>query len=433
MKLSFPILLALALLLATVSFVRAEAASGVDIAPLSSGARLLQAVPVKLTSTITTTSIVSSEVITGVVINGSGTSLPEGLPVTLYTYQPGQETMELVLTTTTTADPVGVFTFENIPKQDDSVFMTSVLYAGVPYHSFPSVSEPMTVTVFDVTTDTNDLIANQLHMIFDISETGELQVVEVYILTNIGIQTILIGEVERFVEDFPLPEGALSPSFRSGVVDELGLETHDGFLEFPAVRPGDLYGISYIFSMYYPGKATLNQPIEIPVSSVGVLLPAGGTLTIESAQLVDGGFSDFGGATYQVYTAENISPGEQLAVKISGDLNASASGAAVNSSGSQLGLIIGLGAFGLVLILAGVWFGRRTRKAFMEADLEMVEGEEPVSDSDERTIPADADALMDDIIALDDLYQAGELAEAAYHERRAELKEKLRIMTGDNE
>ena len=40
---------------------------------------------------------------------------------------------------------------------------------------------------------------------------------------------------------------------------------------------------------------------------------------------------------------------------------------------------------------------------------------------------------MDDIIALDDLYQAGELPEAAYRERREELKGKLKAVVGDEE
>jgi len=36
--------------------------------------------------------------------------------------------------------------------------------------------------------------------------------------------------------------------------------------------------------------------------------------------------------------------------------------------------------------------------------------------------------LMDAIIALDELYQAGELPEAAYLERREELKARLKEM-----
>ena len=44
-----------------------------------------------------------------------------------------------------------------------------------------------------------------------------------------------------------------------------------------------------------------------------------------------------------------------------------------------------------------------------------------------------ADDLMDAIITLDDLYQAGEISEDAYLERRAALKERLQGVLGDDE
>jgi len=166
---------------------------------------------------------------------------------------------------------------------------------------------------------------------------------------------------------------------------------------------------------------------------VGALLPALGTLKIESTALVDGGLSDFGGVSYHVYTGESLRAGSQLAVKITGNPNATASEAATGPSESRLGLVIGLAAFGLALILAGVWLSRRTRLAATELEAEVVEGEESSPEEEATDAPEDAEALMDDIIALDDLYQAGELPEAAYRERREELKEKLRAVVGDEE
>jgi hypothetical protein len=428
MKLSIPILLALTLLLAAVSFARAEAVSAAgETALTTTNAPAYQA------SAITTTGVITTADLTGVIVYGPGTDLPEALPVTLYAYQPSQAAMDLILTSTTTSPPGGAFSFENVASPEGGVFMTSVTYAGVPYHSTPSMGEPMTITVFETTTTTNHLLADQLHLIFDFSDPGNLQVMEVYILTNVGAQTVVAGKGGQFMLDFPLPEGAQNIDFRSGLVGEAELETNDGFWDISAVRPGGMYGVSYAFSLPYPGKITLNQPIELPVSSVGVLLPVLGTLKIESAGLVDSGISDFGGASYHVYAGENLRAGSQLGVKITGDPNASASGAAAGGSGSRLGLIIGLGAFGLALVLAGVWINRRNRLNVTENDVEMLEGEESGVDEDETDVPADSETLMDDIIALDDLYQAGELPETAYRERRAELKEKLRAIIGDKE
>ena len=41
-----------------------------------------------------------------------------------------------------------------------------------------------------------------------------------------------------------------------------------------------------------------------------------------------------------------------------------------------------------------------------------------------------AESILDAIVALDDLYQAGELPEEAYKERRAELKDRLKQFRG---
>jgi hypothetical protein len=45
-------------------------------------------------------------------------------------------------------------------------------------------------------------------------------------------------------------------------------------------------------------------------------------------------------------------------------------------------------------------------------------------------LPDDPDALMDAIIALDDLHKAGELPEEAYQQRRAALKDRLSQVVG---
>jgi hypothetical protein len=74
--------------------------------------------------------------------------------------------------------------------------------------------------------------------------------------------------------------------------------------------------------------------------------------------------------------------------------------------------LIGVGAFGVVLILAGIWLFMRDRKRVVE----VVDEEEEDDEFD------DPDSLMDAIIALDDLHRAGKLSDEAYQKRREELK-----------
>jgi hypothetical protein len=95
---------------------------------------------------------------------------------------------------------------------------------------------------------------------------------------------------------------------------------------------------------------------------------------------------------------------------------------AITTSNNRTELLIGLGALGVTLVLAGFWVYQRSKveepkdeDADAEDDLEAEQGQ----------VLDDQETLMDAIIALDDLYQAGELPEEAYVQRRAELKEKL--------
>ena len=88
---------------------------------------------------------------------------------------------------------------------------------------------------------------------------------------------------------------------------------------------------------------------------------------------------------------------------------------------SSTGLVIGLSVFGVAMVLAGVWLYRRTRHPD-EGDEEAVETAPAASVSAMESI----ETITDAILAVDDLYQDGQLPEDAYRQRRAELKARLR-------
>ncbi len=77
-------------------------------------------------------------------------------------------------------------------------------------------------------------------------------------------------------------------------------------------------------------------------------------------------------------------------------------------------LLIGIGALGLVLILAGVWMYMRDNN----------KNEEEVEEEEDEF--GDSESIMDAIIAIDELHRAGKLSDQAYKERREELKNALK-------
>src|SRR4030067_2370246 len=95
-------------------------------------------------------------------------------------------------------------------------------------------------------------------------------------------------------------------------------------------------------------------------------------------------------------------------------------------AGSSTNLVIGLLAFCIALIVAGAWLFRRNRAERT--------GIEAAEELDEELLPGEAaedpETLLDAILALDDQYRAGEVAEEAYRQRRSGLKGHLKDMLG---
>ena len=131
---------------------------------------------------------------------------------------------------------------------------------------------------------------------------------------------------------------------------------------------------------------------------------------IKGDTLEDAGTRDVQGTLYRLFNGSAMQAGDDLKLTITGKMV----GEELNNTS---GVLIGIGALGVVLVLAGVWLYRRNAASQEEVELE----EEEIEESSEES----AESIMDAILTLDDLYQANELPEDAYMQRRSELKERL--------
>jgi hypothetical protein len=116
-----------------------------------------------------------------------------------------------------------------------------------------------------------------------------------------------------------------------------------------------------------------------------------------------------------MYNGASLAAGDVLSMTVSGSTSSG-----LLSGDSKNNLIIGLTVFGVALIAAGLWLYLRNRRALVGevGPGTPVPTSEPASENPET--------IMDAILALDDLYQAGKLPEDAYRQRRAELKVRLK-------
>jgi len=359
---------------------------------------------------------VASGRVKGVLINGSGGGIPTGATITLHAFEHSSDSNTMpqeVLTETTDTNAKGEFRFENIDMKEGRIFLVEANYQGISFQSELATSEAGVseltipdVTVYESTTDSSGLVVEQLHMSFDLAQEGAVQVFELYTISNQTDKAYVFATDGTSLPFMPLPEGATNVGLELSQDSALLLPTDNG--EF-AIPPSDqFYSIIAYFNMPYDKSLELTQPIALPVSSALVIVPEG--IKLKSDQLSNEGTQQTQqGFNVQMYSADGLNAKSALELTLSGTIKSAA------SAGSRQALLIGAGAFGMVLILAGVWMFFRDRGKPDEDDF----------DEDEDEFET-AEEVMDAIIALDDLHRAKKIPDEAYQARREELKARLK-------
>ena len=378
----------------------------------------------------------SSTVVTGKVnINGkvtytAGGTMPSGLNATLL----GYDNMSQVTSASAPVNPDGAFSFPNVDVITGRVWLAQVLYNKVPFSSpplhdtdiKPGQDAVLAITISESSTDASVLSAQRLHIFFDFSTAGTLQVAELFIIQNNTNNAVVSADPAHPALQFELPPGAVNLSFQDGTLgDGRYVQTTNGFGDTQAVPPQGSVQVLFAYEMPYTNNtANLSVPVPMPVDSAVVMVPAGG-VNVAGPQVTASGTRDVqGSGTIAMFTASNLTRGSKLDLTVSGEPQSQPAAAGATSAAntnSPIALVIGLAVFGVALAGGGFWFFRQRRAAAAATtDGEYIEPE-PVETTE---------SILDAIVALDDLYQAGELPEEAYKERRAELKTRLKELRG---
>jgi mono/diheme cytochrome c family protein len=367
----------------------------------------------------------ASEAHTTLVIRGKITAQGEGIDpgnqkVILFGYEGMNQVMEK--DTTSAADGTYEFSVEN---KTGMAYMVQVDYKGYTYnsdilHSQDVLQSPseLPVTIYATTTDTSAISIDRMHVFFDFSVPNTVQVVELFIISNSGPAVVVSAGQDSPALNFRLPTGANNLQFESGAIGDRYVQTADGFGDLAAIAPGQgQHQVLFSYDMTYDKKLELAIPVPMNVAAAVVMMPQGG-VSLQSAELVASGSRDVQGATYDLFTASNLDAGSELRVSLNGKVRAATSSA---NPSTTTGLLVGLGAFGMVLIGAGIWILQK-RGGLYRVDANTEKSAVLETES--------VESLLDAILALDDLHQAGKLPEEAYQQRRTELKARLKALKG---
>ena len=362
--------------------------------------------------------------ISGKIVNKSGGSVPANLKVVLHVFQHDSTNNQFEETNKqeTTAGADGAYSFADLQMPASQAFYVSVDYANTTYQSdpvIPTVGQTvydLPINIYDTTTDSSGLIADQAHILLDYSKENIIQVIEFYIISNPGTKTIVPQGNGAAIVTLALPKGYANLQFQDGQLGDRYIQTADGFGDTLPVPPGaGQYQLVFAYDLPYSENFEFTQPFPLNIASITFLVSEGVKAT--GPNILDGGVKDMGNGSgaYQLYTVDGRKAGESLKVTVSGKPGQAAAATSVAGTDSTQNIIIGVGSLGLALVLAGVWLFWRDRKRADDDDEALPEEED-----------SNADEILDAIIALDDQHNAGNIADEAYQQRRAELKERFK-------
>jgi mono/diheme cytochrome c family protein len=365
------------------------------------------------------TAVAGTGIVRGVVDNQTGKALPADVIVTLRALEHGSDPTagpQEVFSATTTLQADGTYSFENVEVIESRIYLSELQFEGMSIQSEYSVGEAGAVEVtlqpivlHGTSTDTSLLSVKDASMFFNFTGDGNAQVFVVYTLVNSTDKAIFVsmGNAQE-IPFIKLPSGSTEIGYEATQDSASFISTDDGFGMPPSETP---YGIIAFATL--PKSDKIEQPFVLPVGIVNVFLPEG--MTAEGDKLTDQGMKDMQGTKFQSYKADNLKAGDTLTFSTTGEpVLPAASEPAAPASKNQT-LLIGIGVFGVALIIAGVWMYLRDRNRSDEDE-----------DEDEQDEFASSEDVMDAILALDDLHRAGKISDGAYQNRRAELKDILK-------
>ncbi len=383
--------------------------------------------------------VASGGQVRGVVSSADGGFLPSGLKVMLYGFDhsaDGGFSESLVLETEVATD--GSYLFEGVEMPEGRAFYVSLTYEGVEYASDAAfvqdgqTSFELPIQIYEAVSDPGLLEIGQAHVLLEFSTPGKVTVIHFLTVDNLSDKTIVPPAEGEPVVSFRLPQGFENLQFEEGVLGGRFLPTADGFGDQARVVPGvGQYQLVFAYDLPFSapsglaavfggGETEMSIPLTLPARAVTVLVPQG--VKAQGAGLTDAGPQSMGGGmSFQMYRAGSLAAGQDLTFTISGSPSDAPSESAETDVNQVL--VIGAASLGIVLIAVGGFLYWRDRRQ-QEDDLE--EDEESVADDEEDDEPRmDEDEILDAILALDDQFKAGNLAEPVYRERRAELKARL--------
>lgn len=313
---------------------------------------------------------------------------------------------------TVTTDTRGRFSFA-VLAASNRTYVVNVKYKGGDYDSASITVKPgesrkqVNMRVYEPTTDPSILRVNVHHMIVEVGQ-GMVQVAELMVFTNPTDRTY-VGREERAdgkreTLRFTLPKGAANVQYMEGLMDCCVFAAPGGLVDTMDVKPG-MREIAYSYNIPYARReVAIGRPLDYPTDRVEVFGSAASQLRVTPLEPMPPVQTDQG--AYARYSSASLNPSTEVTISLSG-----LPPAASNTRRLALAAFAGIVAAALAYPLL-----RRRPVPSGAGRRQPQRG---------RT-PETREQLVATIAALDDRFEAGEIAQADYHGQRERYKARLR-------
>ncbi|NIW43792.1 MAG: hypothetical protein GWN30_03140 [Gammaproteobacteria bacterium] len=360
--------------------------------------------------------------VTGRIINRSpGGNIPESVDVMLHIWDQNYMSKGM-LHGQTNSDASFIFT--DVSFEPNLLYAVMATHEGAAYFSDPIQAGPeensfnFEVPIYDTTTDLSRIKIDQAHVLF-LFARGEVEVIEVYMLSNQGEYTVkdavMLDEGLPVTYKFDLPDNATNVTFNENNNDRF-LQFPGGFADTSPHVPGnDANQISVRYVLPYPDELSYTFSSPVSTGNVKFLVYQDPGINLAGEGVVFEGVQNMqDGMELDVYLYEKLKPDESISLSITGEptnITSFVSSEEFESPTSQTSSIeIGIGVFGLglALIVIGIWWWRKTSS----------DGDDDVENLSD--VPG-YQAILEKLVNLKEIYNNGEITKTEYEERHLSL------------
>jgi hypothetical protein len=347
--------------------------------------------------------------------------------------------------TTFTTDAHGTYTFSNLATDQGISYAIYINYQSAQYTSdivtlSSKAVQQMNLTVYDATASTRNIAIIQATVLVQApnAKNSTFSVSELFVFSNLSLQTF-VGSLDASQGKpnalfFSLPKDARGISLDQGFTGISPIQELGGFATNAAVYPGNTqfsltFEVPYLSSVYdfdykalYP-TVSLSFMVDPSIHATAAALDSQGIVTAQDHP-------------YLVFSGSKLLTNQDVHINFEGLPHPASSASSINLK--TIWLIVGFLFLLAIITVTSVLSRMRDRK-----DLRR-KGNKHTSESEHSehehthkkatsTTKDRKEVLMHEILELDKEFEAGKLSKAAYQERRARTKARLRTLISEQE